>query len=281
MQKIYSKFKIICILILICQLSSKSEPAYNELLNALIQGDSESVINAIESEKGFKPNKLSPTVANLYAISLITTGDLNKTEEFVTQRKEPEFKEFKKQINLFEKKYESKDLEYSELEKQHIELIHLMTNHLNSCSNGEDCKISKEQVLNKLSLITQNIPYCPTRLEYLLELNENSQVEKEAIANIKNFQNVLFPKPMDFYQLAISYKALAILSYKAKNEKKARQFIKLAQDNISKMRCIWIEEDFIIEHPILKNHERKTSFGYLIPQWIILLKEEYKEYLLN
>ena len=84
---------------------------------------------------------------------------------------------------------------------------------------------------------------------------------------------------MDFYELASAYKSLAILSIKKNDLMKAKDYVKLAQFNIYKMKALWLEEDLKVYRPILKITQRHTQFGFVLPQWLLLLREEYDAYL--
>ena len=106
------------------------------------------------------------------------------------------------------------------------------------------------------------------------------KTEAEALKIISQKRKILFPKTHDFYELAMAYKTLAILSVEAKDIKNATKFIKLGKDYIYKMRSVWLEEDIIIEKPIMKTTERHTRFGFLIPQWIMLLRSEFDNFLI-
>jgi ribosomal protein L5 len=141
----------------------------------------------------------------------------------------------------------------------------------------------EQKIIKEVNKLNSAIPYFPTRLDYLVELknpNLDPEIEKLALNIISKKRKQLFPQTMDFYELASAYKALAILSIKQNETAKAKDYVKLAQFNIYKMKSIWLNEDLKIYRPILKITQRETDFGYVLPQWLLLLREEYDAYLL-
>ncbi len=118
------------------------------------------------------------------------------------------------------------------------------------------------------------LPYFDTSLNYLLNLSES-----QALDLVKQNSKKLFPKTLDFYKVAMAYRALAISSVKTKDIKNATRFAKLAKGNIYKMRSIWLEEDIIVNNKLMKTSERSTKFAYVFPQWIMALRDEFESYL--
>ena len=119
-------------------------------------------------------------------------------------------------------------------------------------------------------------------MDYLLELNSPEslkQAETLAWLVINKSKTKLFPNTLDHYEVASAYKALAVSSVKSNDIKQATKYIKLARENIYKMRSIWLIEDIIINRPILKTQSRSTIFGFALPEWIMLLRDEYDNYL--
>lgn len=259
-----------------------AEPAYEELRDMLLLGNSEAVIKAVEAEKDIDwikhKFKISPKICYLYAISLITVGDIERAEIFlddaiIRHKKNQDLKYTRKQLSFFYQDYNHPELNYTKLETNHIELVKLMDNYLENKNID-----TKNQILQLLDQTTNDLAYFPSRFEYLLALDEYQRAETEALASIKNLQGILFPKSMDLYHLGLAYRSLAIISAKENNLDQAYSFIKLAQQSIDKIRSVWIEEDIIVAHRILKTQERSTKFGFLIPQWIIGLREEFAQY---
>lgn len=278
MLKSYLKFSLLLLLIL----PVSAEPAYEELRDMLLLGNSEAVIKAVEAEKDIDwikhKFKISPKICYLYAISLITVGDIERAEIFlddaiIRHKKNQDLKYTRKQLSFFYQDYNHPELNYTKLETNHIELVKLMDNYLENKNID-----TKNQILQLLGQTTNDLAYFPSRFEYLLALDEYQRAETEALASIKNLQGVLFPKSMDLYHLGLAYRSLAIISAKENNLDQAYSFIKLAQQSIDKIRSVWIEEDIIVAHRILKTQERSTKFGFLIPQWIIGLREEFAQY---
>lgn len=278
MLKSYLKFSLLLLLIL----PVSAEPAYEELRDMLLLGNSEAVIKAVEAEKDIDwikhKFKISPKICYLYAISLITVGDIERAEIFlddaiIRHKKNQDLKYTRKQLSFFYQDYNHPELNYTKLETNHIELVKLMDNYLENKNID-----TKNQILQLLGQTTNDLAYFPSRFEYLLALDEYQRAETEALASIKNLQGILFPKSMDLYHLGLAYRSLAIISAKENNLDQAYSFIKLAQQSIDKIRSVWIEEDIIVAHRILKTQERSTKFGFLIPQWIIGLREEFAQY---
>ena len=78
----------------------------------------------------------------------------------------------------------------------------------------------------------------------------------------------------------MAYKALAVIKIQQEKLDEAKRFIKLAQNQILKMRSIWLVEDINVYHPILKIDERSTKFASLYPQYLIKLREEFSSFLI-
>ncbi|NQY80171.1 MAG: hypothetical protein HRT47_07655 [Candidatus Caenarcaniphilales bacterium] len=177
-------------------------------------------------------------------------------------------------------------------------------------------------IFKKLFNIDNRCPYFPSRLEYLFLLvkildstktNLKAKLPKDIEEKIRDYDNIirlakeeikdeskkiiaknqkiLFPKTLDFYELAEAYRVLALLSLFesqqtnkfgetnssaiAESQKKlqeSRIYLNMAQINFSKMRSLWLEEDIKYYKPIMKQYEKVTEFGYVLPQWIITLK---------
>lgn len=145
-------------------------------------------------------------------------------------------------------------------------------------------KLIKEQkkILELYHSFSASPKYFPSKEDYLLKLQSTEVtdiVEKQSLALIKKKREIIFPKSDDFFELASAYKSLALINLTQGNEKRAISFIKLGQQYTNKMKSIWLEEDLIIDRPILKLEKRITKFGFYFPQWIMTLREEFANYL--
>ena len=122
-----------------------------------------------------------------------------------------------------------------------------------------------------------------SKYDYAFSLNKTDffdEIEKAALIEINSKRKILFPKTLDFFQLAMAYKALAVIKIHAQKLDQAKRFIKLSQSNILKMRSIWLIEDLNIYNKILKTEKRSTRFASLYPQYLIKLREEFSSFLI-
>lgn len=223
------------------------------------------------------------------------------------------------------------ELGLNEIEKAQLELKQIFFDknitetdllNLNVKESNKKNIILSYPIFKKLFMIDNRSPYFPSRLEYLFLLikfleNAKAEFEIEAKAGIeekirdynniirlakeeinveskkiiaKN-QNILFPKTLDFYELAEAYRILALLSLLESQQgnkfgnpsnssmtesqsklQKSRIYLNMAQINFNKMRSLWLEEDIKYYKPIMKQYDKVTSFGYVLPQWVIALK---------
>ncbi len=256
-----------------------AEPDSEKIRDHLLQSNVEEVINLFDKDY-IKRKKwdLSEENSQYYAIALLVDGKIDELKVFLNfaQKKYPKSKKLESISNQIY--YFTQEFDRAKPNPQadtHIKLIKNIENYKSSSDRQEF------QIIDEINQVT-NIIYFPTQMDYLLELNSQDachQVETLAWQVINQNTTKLFPNTLDHYELASAYKALAVLSIKANKIKQATKYIKLARENIYKMRSIWLIEDIIINRPILKTQSRSTIFGFVLPQWIMLLRDEYDNYL--
>jgi hypothetical protein len=278
-----SKYKIFLLLILVlffsCVPKALAEPDSEKIRDLLLQSNIEEVINLFDKDY-IKRKKwdLSEENSHYYAISLLVDGKIDELKVFLNfaQKKYPKSKNLENisnQIYYFTQEFDR--VKPNPPADKHIKLIKNIENY----KNGSDRQ--EAQIIDEINQVT-NIIYFPTQMDYLLELNSQEslkQAETLAWLVINKSKTKLFPNTLDHYALASAYKALAVGSVKSNDIKQATKYIKLARENIYKMRSIWLIEDIIINRPILKTQSRSTIFGFALPQWIMLLRDEYDNYL--
>lgn len=279
-------------LILTLFLSSvQAEPSNDDLRDLMLAGNVEAAIQLVESDRAinWEKNKLkiNPIASEYYAIALIVYGDINKANLFLETAiakhpKSQELKDCRKHLDFFANHFINKDLNYSKEEKSHIKLYDLFHLYLSETAASKEALNLKKKIIKEINKLGSSIPYFMTALDYLAELQDpklNNEIETRAFAIIQNKRKLLFPKTIDFYELASAYKNLARLSAQTGEVAKATQYIKLAQSNIVKMKALWLKEDVRHYRQIMKMEQRVTKFGYVLPQWLILLRAEYEAYL--
>ena len=278
-----SKYKIFLLLILVlfflCVPKALAEPDSEKIRDLLLQSNIEEVINLFDKDY-IKRKKwdLSEENSHYYAISLLVDGKIDELKVFLNfaQKKYPKSKNLENisnQIYYFTQEFDR--VKPNPPADKHIKLIKNIENY----KNGSDRQ--EAQIIDEINQVT-NIIYFPTQMDYLLELNSQEslkQAETLAWLVINKSKTKLFPNTLDHYEVASAYKALAVSSIKSNDIKQATKYIKLARENIYKMRSIWLIEDIIINRPILKTQSRSTIFGFALPQWIMLLRDEYDNYL--
>jgi len=278
-----SKYKKFFLLILVlffsCVPKALAEPDSEKIRDLLLQSNIEEVINLFDKDY-IKRKKwdLSEENSHYYAISLLVDGKIDELKVFLNsaQKKYPKSKNLENisnQIYYFTQEFDR--VKPNPPADKHIKLIKNIENY----KNGSDRK--EVQIIDEINQVT-NIIYFPTQMDYLLELNSQEslkQAETLAWLVINKSKTKLFPNTLDHYEVASAYKALAVSSVKSNDIKQATKYIKLARENIYKMRSIWLIEDIIINRPILKTQSRSTIFGFALPQWIMLLRDEYDNYL--
>jgi len=278
-----SKYKIFLLLILVlffsCVPKALAEPDSEKIRDLLLQSNIEEVINLFDKDY-IKRKKwdLSEENSHYYAISLLVDGKIDELKVFLNfaQKKYPKSKNLENisnQIYYFTQEFDR--VKPNPPADKHIKLIKNIENY----KNGSDRQ--EAQIIDEINQVT-NIIYFPTQMDYLLELNSQEslkQAETLAWLVINKSKTKLFPNTLDHYALASAYKALAVGSVKSNDIKQATKYIKLARENIYKMRSIWLIEDIIINRPILKTQSRSTIFGFALPEWIMLLRDEYDNYL--
>jgi len=272
-------FLLIFMLFFLCVPKAFAEPDAEKIRDHLLQSEVEEVINLFDKDY-IKRKKwdLSEENSHYYAIALLVDGKIDELKVFLAsaQKKYPKSKNLENisnQIYYFTQEFKlTKPNPRADL---HVQLIKKLENH-KSESGTHTANIIAE--INQV----ENMIYFPTQIDYLIELNSQegfSQAETQAWIIINSSKTKLFPNTLDHYELASAYKALAVLSVKADDIKQATKYIKLARENIYRMRSIWLIEDIIINRPILKTQTRTTVFGFALPQWIMLLRDEYDNYL--
>lgn len=282
MPKDSSKYKFFLLLILVffsCVPKALAEPDSEKIRDFLLQSNIEEVINLFDKDY-IKRKKwdLSEENSHYYAIALLVDGKVDELKVFLNsaQKKYPKSKNLENisnQIYYFTQEFDR--VKPNPKADAHIKLIKNIENYKNRSDRQE------AQIIDEINQVT-NIIYFPTQIDYLLELNSQEsfkQAETLAWLIINKSKTKLFPNTIDHYELASAYKALAVISVKANDIKQATKYIKLARENIYKMRSIWLIEDIIINRPILKTQSRSTVFGFALPQWIMLLRDEYDNYL--
>jgi hypothetical protein len=268
-----------------------AEPSNDDLRALMLIGNVEAVITTVEKDRAinWSKNKLkiNPIASEYYAIALIVYGDINKANLFLEAAmehhpKSQKLKDCKKHLDFFANHFINQDLNYNKPEKIHIKIYDLFHLYLSEPTDSKTALKLKKKIIKEINKLGSPIPYFMTALDYLAELNDpslNQQIETRAFAIIQNKRKQLFPKTMDFYQLALAYKNLARLSAQTGEVAKATQYIKLAQSNVFKMKALWLKEDIRHYRKIMKMEQRVTEFGYVLPQWLILLRDEYQAYL--
>lgn len=255
-----------------------AEPDSDAVRDALLGSDVEAAIKLIEDDKAkSKDWELGIDNTRYYAMSLIILGNIADAEKFLRESivrypKDTELKNIYNHIYFFGREFaKAYPDKYAQ---EHIELMEMIRRD----------KSQTKKIIKAIESLPINCPYFLTKTDYLLELANDEALklaENQALDIIKQNRKKLFFTTMDFYTLASAYKALAVAAVKANNIEDATRYIKLARDNVYKMRAIWLEEDIIVHRPILKIDKRSTKFGYVLPQWLILLREEYDNYLIN
>jgi hypothetical protein len=277
------KFKFFLLLILLlffsCVPKALAEPDSEKIRDLLLQSNIEEVINLFDKDY-IKRKKwdLSEENSHYYAISLLVDGKIDELKVFLNsaQKKYPKSKNLENisnQIYYFTQEFDR--VKPNPPADKHIKLIKNIENY----KSGSDRQ--EAQIIDEINQVT-NIIYFPTQMDYLLELNSPEslkQAETLAWLVINKSKTKLFPNTLDHYEVASAYKALAVSSVKSNDIKQATKYIKLARENIYKMRSIWLIEDIIINRPILKTQSRSTIFGFALPEWIMLLRDEYDNYL--
>lgn len=273
MHKHFFHFSFIVLCLLLCQ-SAFARIDYRDLM---LKGDFEAVIKNFNEEKDLK--KLFDDEAILLIHTLIMEGKIAESKEYLEYYisrfpKNKNFIELKRGIDLYNLNYQSEILTVNQ--KKHIEFISADFKVLQVNSSN------RENALREI-LSMENEFYLPSKYDYAFALGEpafNELIEKNAIDEIQAKQMILFPKTNDFYQLAMAYKALAVIKIQEEKLDEAERFIRLAQSQILKMRSIWLIEDINVYHPILKIDERSTKFASLFPQYLIKLREEFSSFLI-
>ncbi len=288
---IFKKFKQVFLVYCLCvcfSLQVNAEVFEDDVRDLLLAGNVDTAASLLERDINWEQNKLSLRAKNseYYGIILITLGSEEKAKIFLDKAiekypKNQELKNIRKHLDFYNKFYVNQKLNFSSEELKHIELndlLYLYFNAANDVQKQDSAKALKEKIINKADKLDKNLVYFLTKIDYLLELKDpalDPKIEELALAVIKKNRQKLFPQTLEFYELASAYKALAIISAKRSELKQAKDYVQLAQLNIYKMKALWLEEDIKLYRPILKITHRETHFGYVLPQWILALRQEY------
>ncbi len=282
-----------------------NERSYDHFRDLLIQANVDEIITRVDKAKG-KAKDLSYSSMYLYFIALLVAGDLERTEldlQLVDKKHKTndEFQEIEKHLKFFTQDYKFENIALTDSEKATINLINLLPAYIENFNKfkkqlkktdslilsnvelNQELLSRRTEILENIDKITEPVLYSPTKIDFLLELKDddaNNLASKLALNLIEQKRELLFPSGLDLYELASAYKALAVLSIYANKPEQAKRYVELAKESIYKIRSIWVVEDIIIKRPILKIDKRVTKFGYLIPQWLVLLREEYDALLL-
>jgi hypothetical protein len=243
----------------------------------------------MESEKDWDSTKqkfsLNRKNAGLYAATLIANGDIDKLEPFLDLAimkypDEADLMNARKQVDFYKEKPRTQIAGLSLEEKSQLKLQELFPAYLayKAKADTETTKLIEVNIMELLEQVGNRLIYFPGQIEYLLAL-ENldlyERIRSSAESIIAAHRLKLFPNTVDNYELALAYRALAILSEKADDRSGAESYSKLAYEQILKMRSFWIEEDIVVYRRILKITSRKTKLGYVLPHYIYILRENF------
>ena len=240
----------------------------------MLKGNFDAVVKNFQQEKKLK--KLFSDEALIYIHTLIMDGKVPESQEFITHYrfrfpKDKDFIELERGIKLF-----SGDLDHTNYTKNQKANIRFLRTHFNTIETH------KEKYLKEILELEDEF-YLPSKYDYAFALNELSfddQIKKVALKKIVDKQGVLFPKTGDFFELALAYKALAVIKIHEKDLSAAKRFIKIAKDYVFKMRSIWLIEDLSIYDPVWKTTKTSTKFASLYPQYLIKLRDEFANFLI-
>ncbi len=284
------KIIITLVLLLCCQMAARAEKPYEDNLKLFIAGDLETLVKDMETEKDWdmSKGKLKLGVKNsvLYTAALIANGETAKLASFVDLAldkypKDPDLLYAQKQLDFFNEKAAARIEGLTEEEKAQMRILDLFPVYFSMKGAGdlEGAKLLEDRLLEFIDKVSNRFVYFPGQIEYLLEFEDESLYERvrtSAQAIIANQQTKLFPTTEDNYELALAYRALAILAQRAGSVAEAESYFKLSYNEVLKMRSYWVVEDLIINKPIMKTRARHTKLGYVLPQYIYILRERFK-----
>ncbi len=284
------KIIITLVLLLCCQTMAMAEKPYEDNLRLFIAGDLETLVKDMETEKDWDMSKgklkLGAKNAVLYTAALIANGEVSKLAPFVDLAldkypKDPDLRYAQKQLDFFQEKPASTIEGLTEEEKAQLRILDLFPVYFSMKGAGdlEGAKLLEERLLEFINKVSNRFVYFPGQIEYLLEFEDESLYERvrtSAQTIIANQQTKLFPTTEDNYELALAYRALAILAQRAGSAAEAESYFKLSYNEVLKMRSYWVVEDLIINKPIMKTRARHTKLGYVLPQYIYILRERFK-----
>lgn len=273
MHKLYFLSSLILISLFTCP-KANSRVDY---VGMMTKGNFDNVVKNFEEEENLK--RLFSDEGVILVHTLVMDGKILDSKAYVDYYyerfpKNKEYLELKRRIDLFTMNLDQ-DI-FSANQQKHIEFNNT------DFKSIEDKSSLKESLLQEI-LGLENEFYLPSKYNYAFALNRIDflkDIEKEALSEISSKRKILFPKTQDFFQLAMAYKALAVIKIHEQNTDQAKRFIKLAQNNVTKMRSIWLIEDLSIYNPIMKTTARSTRFASLYPQYLIRLREEFSSFLI-
>lgn len=283
--------KIIILLVLLClPCAVMAEKPYEDNLKLFIAGNLEALVTDMESEKDWDMNKgkLKLGVKNsvLYAAALVANGEVFKLAPFLDLAmdkypKDADLRQMQKQLDIYREKTAGNIEGLTEEEKTQLKLLDLFVVYysMRGAGDTEGMVLLKDKLLPMIEKVSNRLVYFPGQLEYLLEFEDSSLNEKlrmSAQEIITRNQTKLFPTTTDNYELALAYRALAVLAGREEKKDEAESYYKLSYNEILKMRSYWIEEDIVIYRRILKITSRHTKLGYILPQYILILREKFK-----
>ena len=246
-------------------------------------------MKSIQDEKDFdwSQNKIKLSANNsiVYATALIANGDVFKASNFLLDatsrhKNNTELIKLYKQIELYSQQLTTTKLRLTKEEKAHKKVMNLFPKYLSTKAAGKDSSKLYEKITKELKKITSRHPYLPTRFEYLFELEDPmiyKQIYKEAQQTIFRHRLKLYPKTMDFYELAYAYWSLAKLHYYQDEYKHAYIHLEQAELNLTKMRSIWLVEDIRIWKPLLAIEDRSVKIACVLPQFILAQIEKISQ----
>lgn len=271
-----------------CSLAASAQKPYEDNLKLFIAGDLSTLMKDMEAEKDWDATKnkfsLNRQNTELYAATLAANGDITKLEEFLplaTKKypNNPELTKAAKQIALLKGKQADSipGLEYEDM--AHLKILNLFVAYFGyKNSDPQTAQAIKDTLLQLIDKVSNRLIYFPGQIEYLLDFKDPSlypKVREIAEGIITKQQAILFPNTIDNFELAIAYRALAIIAAREGASADAESYSKLCFDQTFKMRSFWIEEDIVVYRRILKITSRKTKLGFVLPQFIYLLQDNF------
>jgi|GEM_PF-3479722 len=285
-----NKVIILLVFSLCSYLAVSAEKPYDDNLKLFIAGDLKTLVTDMETEKDIDMYKgklkLGQKNAVLYAAALLANGEVLRLAPYLELAREKypkniDLREMQKQLDIYREKAENEIEALSDEERSQIRLLDLFMVYysMKGAGDQEGCDLLKVNLMAKINKVSNRLIYFPGQIEYLLELQDPSlydRVRSDAQEIITKNQSKLFPTSVDNYELALAYRALAILAEREEKSDEAESYYKLSYNEVLKMRSYWIEEDIMVYRRILKMTSRRTKLGYVLPQYIMILRERFK-----